>query len=64
MAEMREFGCTQCISLPPQELDKLHDIELWGRLKEDLSMFHKKYIEIWQRRYTRYTPAITPPLGL
>ncbi|KAH1122401.1 hypothetical protein J1N35_005561 [Gossypium stocksii] len=32
---MQQFGCTQHIPLPPQELDDLHNINLRGKLKED-----------------------------
>ncbi|KAH1107780.1 hypothetical protein J1N35_011548 [Gossypium stocksii] len=49
----------QRISPPPQELDDLHNTNLWGRLKEDWPTFHKKYIKIWQRRYD-YLPTRKP----
>ncbi|MBA0810661.1 hypothetical protein Gohar_002631, partial [Gossypium harknessii] len=48
---MRQFGCMQRIPSPPQELEYLHKIDLQGRLEEDWPTFHKKHIEIWQRRY-------------
>ncbi|MBA0763075.1 hypothetical protein Gotri_012592 [Gossypium trilobum] len=47
---MRQFGCTQLIPPPPQELDDLHNTKLQERLKEDWPTFHKKYIKIWSRQ--------------
>ncbi|MBA0602460.1 hypothetical protein Gorai_002640, partial [Gossypium raimondii] len=48
---MRQFRCTQCIPLQPQELNDLHKIDMQGRLEEDRETFQKKYIEIWQDMY-------------
>ncbi|KAH1120744.1 hypothetical protein J1N35_003904 [Gossypium stocksii] len=63
---MRQFGCMQRIPSSPQKLDDLHNIDLRGRLEEDWSTFHQKYIDIWQRRYdylpTR-EPFLTPELA-
>ncbi|MBA0703109.1 hypothetical protein Goari_022911 [Gossypium aridum] len=44
---IRQFGYTQRIPLPPEELDDLQKFNLWGRLEEYWSIFHKKYIKIW-----------------
>ncbi|MBA0549879.1 hypothetical protein Golob_020880, partial [Gossypium lobatum] len=60
---MRQFGCMQRIPSSPQKLDDLHNIDLRGRLEEDWSSFHQKYIEIWQRRYD-YLPTREPFLTL
>ncbi|MBA0766939.1 hypothetical protein Gotri_015929 [Gossypium trilobum] len=48
-----------CEKLLGKELDDLHNIDLWGRFKEDWPTFHKKYIEIWQCRYS-YLPTREP----
>ncbi|MBA0765382.1 hypothetical protein Gotri_014589 [Gossypium trilobum] len=42
---MQQIWCTQHIPQQPQELDDLHKIDVWGRLEEDWTTFHKKHHE-------------------
>ncbi|MBA0856208.1 hypothetical protein Goshw_024703 [Gossypium schwendimanii] len=60
MVEMHEsdqviwqIWCTQHIPPQPQELDDLHKIDMRGRLEEDWTTFHKKYIEFWHKQYEK-----------
>ncbi|MBA0765831.1 hypothetical protein Gotri_014953, partial [Gossypium trilobum] len=56
----------QTIKYSASDLDDLYKIDLLERLKESCPIFHKKYINIWQRRYdylpTR-EPFLTPELA-
>ncbi|PPR92685.1 hypothetical protein GOBAR_AA27986 [Gossypium barbadense] len=38
-------------TIEASDLDDLHKINLRGRLEEDWPTFHKKYIEMWERRH-------------
>ncbi|KAG8472799.1 hypothetical protein CXB51_034729 [Gossypium anomalum] len=60
---MRQVRSMQRIPLPSQELDDLYNIDLRGRLEEDWPTFHKKYIEMWERRYD-FLPMCEPFLIL
>ncbi|MBA0820824.1 hypothetical protein Gohar_027838, partial [Gossypium harknessii] len=45
-----EFGWRQNISLPLQGIEALHKLDLWRKIDGDWWEFHKKYIDIWDRR--------------
>ncbi|MBA0755480.1 hypothetical protein Gogos_020530 [Gossypium gossypioides] len=48
---MQQFRFKQTILLTPQDIEYLHNIDLWERIDENWPTFHAEYTNLWNNRY-------------